>query len=317
MRDYRLVDWATQAYVVLVGLLILLFHGDTVPAWGWLLAGHVLVLAGVHGLIRAHARQQGGAVVRFLREFYPILLYTAFYRETGLVNEMFVHGYVDPWVMGWDAALFGCQPSLVWMDRWPARWWSEIMYGCYFSYYFMIAGVALTLLIRNRVQFNHFITVVSLVFYVCYFIYVLVPVMGPRIFYQDGLQVSALGGEAVQHPRWGVLTEDPPPYPESVRRGVFFNIVAFLYRYFESEGAAFPSSHVALALVTLYFSWHYLPRVRWLHLVLAIGLCLSTVYCRFHYVVDVFAGMALALGLVPLVNRLHRLWHRQTLRGPS
>jgi len=317
MKDYRLVDWATQVYVVLVGLLVLVFHGDSVPVWRWLVVGHVLVGVLLHTLIRVHARQWGGVVIRFLRDYYPILLYTAFYRETGLVNEMFVHGYVDPWVMSWDAVLFGCQPSLVWMDRWPIRWWSEVMYGCYFSYYFMIGGVSLALLIRNRDQFNHFITVVSLVFYVCYFTYVILPVMGPRIFYAAGLSVTAVGGEAVQHPRWGVLTEDPPAYPETIRKGVFYNMVAFLYRYFESEGAAFPSSHVALALVTLYFSWIYLPRVRWLHLLFAVGLLLSTVYCRFHYVVDVFAGITLAVLLVPLANRLHRRWENHPPSPPS
>jgi membrane-associated phospholipid phosphatase len=191
------------------------------------------------------------------------------------------------------------------------------MYGCYFSYYFMIAGVGLALLIRNRDHFHHFITVVSLVFYVCYLTYVVLPVMGPRIFFHDGLSVTALGGEDVQHPRWGVLAEDPPPYPEAIREGVFYNVVAFLYRYFESEGAALPSRHVALALVTLYFSWIYLPRVRWLHLMFAVGLWMSTVYCRFHYVVDVFAGLALAALLVPMANRLHRKWKSQTSSPPS
>jgi len=58
-------------------------------------------------------------------------------------------------------------------------------------------------------------------------------------------------------------------------------------------------------MVTLYFSWIYLPRVRWVHLVAAIGLCLGTVYCRYHYVVDVFAGLAVAAVLIPVANRLY------------
>jgi membrane-associated phospholipid phosphatase len=102
-----------------------------------------------------------------------------------------------------------------------------------------------------------------------------------------------------------VLEEDPPTYPAEVKAGFFYGLVAFLYRYFESEGAAFPSSHVALALVTLYFSWVYLPRIRWLHLVFAVGLCMGTVYCRFHYVVDVFGGVLTAGMLLPVANRLY------------
>jgi hypothetical protein len=56
---------------------------------------------------------------------------------------------------------------------------------------------------------------------------------------------------------------------------------------FESPGAALPSSHVAVAVCTVYFSFRYLPRIRYLHLIMAILLCGSTVYCRYHYVVDV------------------------------
>ncbi|RPI96846.1 MAG: phosphatase PAP2 family protein, partial [Chloroflexi bacterium] len=68
----------------------------------------------------------------------------------------------------------------------------------------------------------------------------------------------------------------------------------------------FPSSHVAIALTTVWFSFRYLPRIRYLHLVIAMLLCLSTVYCRYHYVIDVFAGMATAAFLVPIANWLYR-----------
>jgi membrane-associated phospholipid phosphatase len=94
-------------------------------------------------------------------------------------------------------------------------------------------------------------------------------------------------------------------YPEAVRQGPLFKTMAFLYRAFDSPGAALPSSHVAIALTTLWFSYRYLPRIRHVHLVLAIFLCIATVYCRYHYVVDVLAGLAAAALLVPLGNRLY------------
>ena len=74
---------------------------------------------------------------------------------------------------------------------------------------------------------------------------------------------------------------------------------------FEPPGAAFPSSHVAVALCTVYFSFRYLRPIRYLHLAVAILLCLSTVYCRYHYVVDVLAGLVTAAVLVPIGNWLY------------
>jgi membrane-associated phospholipid phosphatase len=81
--------------------------------------------------------------------------------------------------------------------------------------------------------------------------------------------------------------------------------MAVIYEHFESPGAAFPSSHVAIALVTVYFSFRYLRAIRWAHLIVAILLCVSTVYCRYHYAVDVPAGVLMTALFLPLGNWLY------------
>jgi len=137
---------------------------------------------------------------------------------------------------------------------------------------------------------------VSFVFYVCYLIYIFLPVMGPRIFYYEN--ISDFLPPELQPPM-------PVMFPTTVQSGPFYQIMVIIYRYFEAPGAAFPSSHVAVAITTLYFSILYLRRIRQVHLVAVLLLCLSTVYCRYHYVVDVFAGVLTALVLVPLGNKLY------------
>jgi membrane-associated phospholipid phosphatase len=85
----------------------------------------------------------------------------------------------------------------------------------------------------------------------------------------------------------------------------------FIYHNFEAYGAAFPSSHVVVAIVTAWFSWRYLPRLRWIHVALVPPLCAATVYCRYHYVVDVIAGVVLATVLIPLGNWLYFRFERR------
>jgi membrane-associated phospholipid phosphatase len=60
-----------------------------------------------------------------------------------------------------------------------------------------------------------------------------------------------------------------------------------------------------VALCTFFFSFQYLRRIRFLHLATAVLLCLSTIYCRYHYVADVLAGIVTAAVLVPLGNWLY------------
>jgi membrane-associated phospholipid phosphatase len=57
----------------------------------------------------------------------------------------------------------------------------------------------------------------------------------------------------------------------------------------------FPSVHVAASLYLLLFDWqHCRPRFWWV-LVPCVVLWMSTVYLRFHYFVDLLAGVAVAL----------------------
>lgn len=297
LKHYTFVDYATQLYVAVVGLLILFFHNGTVARWPLLLASHGLCIVLVHGLIEWHGRGRAGKALDFLRHFYPVLLYTAFFCETGQLNRMFFPDYLDPVIIRWEQALFGCQPSVLFMQKLPYLAVSEVFYASYFSYYVMISGVGIALFMRDRRQFFHYVSVVSFVFYVCYVIYVFVPIIGPRVFFRE-IHNYALPPE-VQ------LLATTDVYPATITRGWFYRVMAQIYETFEAPGAALPSSHIAVAICTVFFSFRYLRAIRYPHLVVAILLCLSTIYCRYHYLIDVLAGLVTAAVLLPVANWLY------------
>jgi len=295
-RRYRFIDYATQFYVGGVGLLILLFHNERVASWQLLVAAHGACMLVIHLLILGHAARPHNRLLDFLRHFYPILLYAGLYRETGALNLMFVDHYLDSTFMQWDESIFGFQPSVRFMEALPYLPVSEIFYFFYFSYYVMIVGIGLALYLQRRERFFHYVSIISFVFYICYLIYIFLPVIGSLIFH------TRVPG----FPNQDQIPFYPLAYPPAVESGPFFHIMKIIYHYFESHGAAFPSSHVAVAICTLYFSWRYFPRIRLIHLVAVILLSLSTVYCRYHYAVDVPAGAVTAAVLLPLGNFLYR-----------
>lgn len=307
-RHYTFIDFATQGYMIAVGGLILLLHDQAVSHWPWLLLAHAVVIVLVHGMIQGHARWPANQVLNFLRHFYPVLLYTGFYRETGELNQMLMTGYLDPFFVRLEEQIFGTQPSLAFMQMLPFWPVGELFYASYFSYYVMIVGVGLALFVRDRRHFFHYVSVVSFVFYVCYLIYIFTPVMGPRIFERpiDGYELPAR-----------FRPEGSLDIPAAIEAGFFFRIMAWIYGTFEAPGAAFPSSHVAIALTTVYFSFRYLRAIRFVHLVVAILLCCSTVYCRYHYVVDVVAGVLTALMLVPVGNWFYFRFHKPLEEGQN
>lgn len=291
MKHYRFIDYITQLYLLVVALLIVLFHGQQVPWWQVYVAAHLACMLAIHLLLNAHAGRPESRLLDLLRHFYPILLYAMFYRETGALNQMFVTGLLDEFFVGLDQRLFGFQPSIAFMDWLPYLPVSELFYASYFSYYVMIAGMGLVLYLQDKRHFFHYVSIVSFVFGLCYLTYIVLPVVGPRVFWAQAA---------------GLSQDMSVVYPPAVQAGPFFKIMKFIYAWFEAHGAAFPSSHVAVAVCTVWFSWRYVPKIRYIHLAVAVLLILSTVYCRYHYAVDVFGGLLTAAALMPLGGLLYR-----------
>src|SRR5512138_2478761 len=121
LRHYKFVDYATQGYTALVAVLVLLFHTGAVPRWQWIFTVHIALLVLIHSLIlwdrhlagtpaKARPPTRLSATINFLRHFYPVLLYTWFFSSTGWMNRMFFREFMDPTIIRWEQALFGCQP---------------------------------------------------------------------------------------------------------------------------------------------------------------------------------------------------------------
>ena len=143
-----------------------------------------------------------------------------------------------------------------------------------------------------------YLSVVSFVLYVCFLIYLFVPIAGPLFLYHHPEAPEFTFASQYQE------LVRANPYPPALKSGVFFQIMNLIYAGFDVPGAALPSSHVAVGLSTVFFSFRYLRPIRYWHLTAAILLCLSTVYCHYHYAVDVLTGALTALLLVPLGNWL-------------
>ncbi|GAI04376.1 unnamed protein product, partial [marine sediment metagenome] len=69
-------------------------------------------------------------------------------------------------------------------------------------------------------------------------------------------------------------------------------------------GAAFPSSHVALALISFILNWRYNRYLVPAYLPLTILLFISTVYLYAHYFIDIPAGIVAGILLYLLVPLL-------------
>lgn len=256
------VDQATFAYLFLTGLIIL-FGYYKVEQAGWHLLARVAVVVLMGWLIANSGTKHRW--LKFIRDFYPLLLFSFFYTETDALNNILFQN-LDPVVAHWDELLFGGQPSLSFSAHFPQVLLAELMHFSYFSFYLMIFGYCLYVWVKNPDEFRKSLFLISFSFYLYYLIFIVFPVAGPQYYF---------------------------PSPENaVPKGWLFGSLMHLVHHLgERPTAAFPSSHVGIAALVGYLSFKYAsPLLKYL-LPLFVLLCLSTVYLKAHYLIDVIGGL--------------------------
>jgi hypothetical protein len=196
-----------------------------------------------------------------------------------------------------DLALFGGEPSL-WMDRLITPGRTEWFAFFYFSYFMVLAVHTLPILfLERRARLaQEFATGMVGVFALGQLCYFMVPGYGPYLHLAD-------------------LYQNPLPV------GFWMDLVL---RTVQSGGALldiFPSLHTAGPLYIALFSFRHRAlrpfRYTWpLVAFFSANIILATLYLRWHYGIDVLAGIALAAGWLHLAPRLVS-WHRRRLVAPG
>ena len=97
------------------------------------------------------------------------------------------------------------------------------------------------------------------------------------------------------------------PHLDTASLGHFFpNVVQTVLERAASKGAAFPSSHVAVAVVIWLLAWRFARRVFWILAAIVPALALGTVYGGFHYAVDAGAGLLVGVAGYFAAPHVHR-----------
>ena len=209
-----------------------------------------------------------GGAARMARDWFPLLLIPLLYLELPLLMEGMPGPvvYHDPTIAALELSLFGAQPSFEWAGAWPWAPVSELLHASYFSYY-AITYVPGMLLHSRQDAFDETMLAVVLAFLLCYVVFIVFPVQGPRYL--------------------GV----PAGVPDGPVRG----LVLAVLEGGSSRGAAFPSAHVSVAVVQTAMALRHQPRVGWVLLPVALGLAAGAVYGGFHYGIDALAGALVGL----------------------
>jgi membrane-associated phospholipid phosphatase len=177
--------------------------------------------------------------------------------------------YEWTWI-AWDRAICGGDPTAM-AEALLSPWVTEVLQWCYAGFYFVpmaaIVGAAVS---GGGRGFDRALTVVVVGFLASYLGYFVWPTLPPYRF---------LAHEAPLEGVW-----------------LFDHLHRFLDLAEANRWDCFPSGHTMLSVVSLVVAWRGCRPVFWLLLLPVVGLVVSTIALRYHYLSDVLAGLA---GVVP------------------
>lgn len=265
----KLFDKIVICFFFTLNVLIVFFHQNISYPFIRFAAysGTILIILFIIPILNSSTNK----ILHFLRHWYIILTITFIYWSIGHLIHMIFPGLFDEYIISFEERIFGQLPN-VWVQQYENALLTEVMQISYAIYWATVpVGAAIFYFTKRYREFEYMLSFTLLTFFLSYLLFILIPVAGPRFIIADQIYASYEG----------------------------LLVTGFLRRFVEGAGllgGAFPSSHVAVAIVVLFFVWKYYPKIgKRAFLPAVIALSVATVYGQYHYLTDVIAGAAMGL----------------------
>jgi membrane-associated phospholipid phosphatase len=279
-------EWVALGYLGVTSALILIFAGNVAhPAR--LLGVQALVALLILALCHAEANSWTSTATsatssgnargissltltqrcwHLWRHWYPHLFFLFCFEELGTLVHLVTPRWQDAKLIALDYWLTGVHPA-IWLEEFatPAR--NEFMQFAYLTYFVYLLALGGILYYREDWHGYWSVMTYSAVGYtIGYVIAIFFPIESPWF---------AMAGS----------------WHGELQGGPFTATINFIEHFGRVRGAAFPSEHVAGSFAALWGAWRHRRWLFWVMLPLVICMCVSTVWGRYHYVVDILGGM--------------------------
>lgn len=214
------------------------------------------------------------SLATWFRLFYVQLYYLIFFQNCIMLSNIIYRGRsLDGLLASWEESIFGFQPALEFYPIFQNNpFVTEVLFFSYFSFYLLFTIGIWLLFIRGKrkaARVTH--NIVTAGFYLLYIVYVFLPVQGPKYYFSSLNEL----------------------WYQNFQGFIFTTFLTDAFGQITLAGAAFPSSHAAIAVLVVLMSLKYQRAVGIIFILLATLILTSAVYIYAHYVIDILAGIVL------------------------
>jgi len=257
-------EWLFQGFMVVAWLRLVWSTGFWDSTALWYLAGVILAAALV--VLSVWTKGQLGWRLRLL--YYPLVMNATYRFMAQVVAKIHKGPLYDVWLRSIDARLIGENLS-VRLEPFVRPLFTEPLSFCYMVFIPYLTFSMLWYFFAPLPLLKRFYLGLFSIYGIGFLGYILVPAAGPYIAMSQEFRVA-------------------------FTRGFFTRLNAAMVSFGSNHVDVFPSLHCAVSTYMLLFDrWYRRWRFR-IYALPCVGLWISTIYLRYHYLIDVVVGFALA-----------------------
>jgi hypothetical protein len=281
-------DWLITVYFILLFVAVVFGAGPDRLLAGRIVLEHLFVLVVGLALTRGAILRRGSFLSALVYRFTLFSTVLSSYFELRVILPASAPRAVDASLYAIDLNVFHYEPALAW-DRFVNVHTVEWFAFFYFGYFFLLAIHVLPFMFfaRNLTMLARFATAIFFTFCCGHLLYILVPGYGPYHYFAGS-------------------------FPHELQGGLYWGLVKATVADAGAQKDIFPSLHTAVptmfTLLAFKYRQEHLPfRYSWpLMGFCASQIIIATMFLRWHYLIDICAGVALAALAVSVADHAVR-----------
>ncbi|MGA2299016.1 MAG: phosphatase PAP2 family protein [FCB group bacterium] len=287
-----LADVYTLVILFIYTVLALILYPHIRDASNLILLNLFMALA-IIAITTAAVKLNAGSLFLVMRRLYLIpiifLIYTQMQNYVMIINP---HDY-DQLLINCDRAIFGTDPTK-WILKISNPLLTEYLQLAYMTYFLLplIHGIEIHFTKSDK-EFNTFAGIMLFAYFISYLLYFILPAIGPRFTLHNFAMLSKeLPGLWLTEFFRNIVNVGGGIIPGTAYPA------EFVYR------DCMPSGHTLNTIVNIYMAYKFRSKFRYMIYIFGSSLIFATIYLRYHYVVDVIAGMFCAYLVIKVEPRI-------------
>ena len=296
-RRLSATDFVVIVFYLFLTILNLLFAGS-VTVWYYLILMNAVVIILLMLIAKWNDNSQT-KLSKLVHYWYPVPLIFITFKELYLMIRPIRQVDYDYLLIQVDRWIFGTDPTVV-LHKIAFPVLTEFLQIVYATFYFLPMILAVSLYLNKKyLETDYAIFAVIFGFFVSYIGYFFLPAIGPRFtLHNFALTNQELPGIFLTNFLREIINSG-----ESVPTGTL-NPQLLVQR------DVFPSGHTMMTAIVMYLSVKFNSKAKWFLVVCGSLLIFSTVYLRYHYVVDLLGGLLCMLFSLWSGKKLFNWWQK-------